>query len=158
MKTHRLLTILITALVFAATGHCFALTPIQVLSKAEAKEMGMGFEAKAQGSDQVRVTLELKNDGKLKKFHRVELWIQDGQKVLYVGSLKDDEFSAKPGSAVVAFTLDRSLLVKAHLNVIVEDGEEKIGGLTRMNEFGYELKLDEHVPSELLTAADAGKL
>jgi hypothetical protein len=106
--------------------------------------MGMELQTKAQGGDQVRVTLELKKDGKLKTFSRVRLWIQDGEKVLFVGSLNDDEYSAKPGSVVVAFTIDRSLLAKAQLQIVMSAGTEEIGGLKRVNEFGYELKLTEH--------------
>jgi hypothetical protein len=100
MKTHRSLAILITALLFAASGRCFAEMEIQDLSKAEAKGMGMELQTKAQGADQVRVTLELKKEGKLKTFSLVRLWIQDGEKVLFVGSLNDDEYSAKPDASL----------------------------------------------------------
>ena len=134
MKTHRILATLITVLLFAASGRCIAMTDIKDVSKAEAKGLGLELQTKAQGADQIRVTLELKKDGKMKKFSRVELWIQDGEKVLFVGLLKDDEHSAKPGCVVIAFTIDRSLMAKAQLHIVA--GAEDFDG--------YGLKLTEH--------------
>jgi hypothetical protein len=47
----------------------------------------------------------------------------------------------------VAFTIGRSLLAKTQLHVVVSAGTEEIGGLKRVNEFGYELTLREYAPS-----------
>jgi hypothetical protein len=85
------------------------------------------------------VELAFKNEGELKNFDRVELWIREGEKFLLGATLKEDRDRTKPGQVVVAFTVDRTLLDKARLVVVA-------GRVMDMT--GYELRVKDFVDLE----------
>ena len=110
----------VAVLLVAVPGPCFALWGIATVNRERAKELGMEVRVPAANPDQVRIELEFKLEGTLKKFGRVDLWIGDGDKPLVTATLKEDR--SKEGRVVVSFTIDRTQLDKARLRVYVPGG------------------------------------
>ena len=111
------------AVLLVVTSPCFALWGIASVSKKAAKELGVEVRSKAAaGFSAVQVELEIKTDGKLKGFSRVDLRVGEGEK-LVVTPLQEDR--SKPGRVVVRFTAERTRLDKIHLWVMVP---EEAGG------------------------------
>jgi len=106
-------------LLVVAPSPCFALWSIGQVSKERAKELGMEIRSKAAGPNAVRVELEFAIKGKLKKFSRVDLRINEGEKPLVTAPLLEDR--SKPGRVVVGFAADRAHLDKVTLWVMVPD-------------------------------------
>jgi hypothetical protein len=111
---------------------CFALWVIAPVSKQRAKELGMEVRSTAEGPNQVRVELELKTEGKLKRFSPegkfgshcgVELRIGEGKNPLVTAPLREDRSKPKPGRVVVSFTADRTQLDKLKLWVFVPESD-----------------------------------
>ena len=130
MKTAFSLAVL--AVLLVAPGRCFALWTIAPVSKEGAKELGMEVRSTAAGPNQVRVELELKTEGKLKRFSPegkfgshcgVELRIGEGENPLVTVPLREDRSQPKPGRVVVSFTADRAQLDKLKLRVFVPESD-----------------------------------
>jgi hypothetical protein len=121
------------AVLLVVTNPCFALWGIAPLTKKEAKDLGIEVRSKAAaGFDAVEVELEIKADGKLKDFSRVDLRVGEGKKV--VTPLQADR--SKPGRVVVRFTAERTRLDQIHLWVMVP---EEAGGTA------YDLRVKDFV-------------
>src|SRR5437870_208312 len=70
------ITISAVAFVFVvAPSPCFAAWDVETVTKERAKELGMEIRVPAANPDQVRIELEFKLEGTLKKFGRIDLWI-----------------------------------------------------------------------------------
>jgi hypothetical protein len=114
---------ILTFLFMAASSRCFALREIMVLTRAEAKEMGIEVRAKAAGADAVRLELEFKPDGKLKDFTRVELRMTGEEKaVVFSTELRETRTSS--GNVVVTFTASRACFEKITLSVVQHSPRE----------------------------------
>ena len=107
----------VAVLLVAVPGPCFALWGIATVNRERAKELGMEVRVPAANPDQVRIELEFKLEGELKKFDRVDLRLGDGNKPLVTATLKEDR--SKAGRVVVSFTTDRAQLDKVRLWVYV---------------------------------------
>jgi translation initiation factor IF-1 len=117
MKT--ILGVWALAVLFVVAGPCFALWVTATVSKKEAKELGIEVRSKAAaGFNAVEVELEIKTDGKLKGFDRIDLRVGEGDKVV-VAPLQEDR--SKRGRVVVRFTADRTQLDKIRVWVMVPE-------------------------------------
>jgi hypothetical protein len=138
MKTIRALALL-TFLLLATPNLCLAMMDIAVLSRAEAKKMGMEVRSMPAGPNAVRVELEFETKGELKSFHRVDLDFGEGDRFLVTSSLREER--PKPGRVMVGFAADRAQLGKLTLRIVAGDP----GNLS-----GYDLRVKDFV--------DLGKL
>src|SRR5262245_27671724 len=113
-----------TGVLILAANPCFALWEIALVSKEQAKELGMEVRSHAAGPVDVRVDLEFKLEGVLKNFSEVNLRISDGDKLIATAPLREDR--SNPGRVVVSFTADRTRLDKLTLWVMVP---QPLGGV-----------------------------
>jgi hypothetical protein len=134
MKTN--LTMLVAAVVlFAAAGQCFALRGVAIVTKEQAKEMGIELKASPSGPDACWLELEFKPEGKLKQFHEVLLDIHDGEKSIVSWTpLKDSR--TESGKVIVRMTASRTYVEKITLSIVAGDP----GNLTH-----YELHVKDFV-------------
>jgi hypothetical protein len=137
MKTVFSLAVLAGLLV--APGRCFALWGIAPVSQERAKEMGIEVRSTAAGPDQVRVELEFKAEGLLKKVSRVDLRFGEGDNPPLTAPLQEDR--SKPGRVVVGFNADRAQLDKINLWVFVPESRGGTIYHLRVKDF-VELKKD----------------
>jgi hypothetical protein len=127
-------------LLVTAPSQCFALREIALLTREEAKGMGIEVRAKPAGPDAVWLELEFKPAGKLKQFSHVELKITEGEKSLVVSAgLRETRSSS--GSVVVTFTASRAYLEKTTLSVVLRDPREA-------GDHTYELRMKDFVDLE----------
>ena len=139
MKTILNISVLAFLLV-TAPSQCFALREIALLTKEEAKGMGIEVRAKPAGPDAVWLELEFKPEGKLKQFSHVELKMTEGEKSLVVSAgLRETRSSS--GSVVVTFTASRAYLEKTTLSVVLRDPREA-------GDHTYELRMKDFVDLE----------
>ncbi|MEW6158824.1 MAG: hypothetical protein AB1813_15480 [Verrucomicrobiota bacterium] len=141
----------IAALLMATSSQCFARWPVLLVSKAEAKELGMQVRTTATGPDHVRVELEFETkgyftgfsaEGKLKDGSRVELCIGPADNPRVTAALREDHF--KSGRVVVGFVAHRLQLEESNLRVVVPHSNGGAKGVTymlRVKDF-VELKTD----------------
>jgi translation initiation factor IF-1 len=112
-----ILSVWALAVLLVVTSPCFALWGIAPVTREEAKGLGVEVRSKAAaGFNAVEVELEVKTDGKLKGFDRVDLRVGEGDKVV-VAPLQEDR--SKKGRVVVRFTADRTKLDKIRVWVMV---------------------------------------
>ena len=132
MKT--LLRCWLVLLILAVAIPCFALRSVGIISKDEAREMGLEIRARPAGPDAAWLELEFKPEGKLKHFSHVEIQINDGDKplVAYAG-LRERRTSSS--SVVVMFMASRAYLEKITLELVMRDGDD----------LGYDLRVKEFV-------------
>jgi len=119
MKTSLRLPVAILSLLAAATT-CLALQENKIVSREEAKKMGVALRSHPNGDAGVKVWIEFKTEGVLKNFTRVELAINSGGKWLVDAPLLTQR--PTPGNVSVFFSADPSLLDKCVLTIVVEDG------------------------------------
>ena len=132
MKTILRISVLMFLLI-AASSQCFALRSIGIVSKNDAKEMGMEIRATPAGPDAAWVELEFKPEGKLKHFRHVEMEINEGDKSLVAyAALRETRSSS--GSVVVRFMANRAYLEKMTLTVVVAE-PTAIGHMVRLKDF-----------------------
>ncbi len=136
-------SIAVLAVLLVAPNRCRADWGIAPVSKEQAKELGMEIRSEPAGAKQVRVELELRTTGALKRFTEgggskdfrgVQLRMGDGDNTSLTARLQEDR--SKRGRVVVGFTADRDQLDKVVLWVYVP-GE--LGGDI------YELRVKEFV-------------
>jgi len=130
MKT--VFNIFVLAVLLVAPSPCFALWGHRSVSKELAKEMGIEVRTEAAGLNQVRVELEFKTEGKLKRFSPegkfrdfsgVELRIGEGKDPLVTAPLREDRSKPKPGRVLVSFTAESAQLDKLSLRVFVPESD-----------------------------------
>ena len=131
---------ILTFLFMAASSRCFALREIAVLTKKEAKEMGIELRAKPSGPDAVWLELEFKPEGKLKEFTHVELKMTEGEKS-FVFSAALRETRSSSGSILVTFTASRAYFEKITLSVVMHSPQE-------LGDHTYELRMKDFVDLE----------
>ena len=124
--------IAVLAVLLTSTSPCFALGFVKNVSKDGAKELGMEVRSEAAGTNQVRVELEFKVEGRLKNFSSVDLWLGEGDSPSLSASLQEDR--SKPGQVAVSFTADRAHLDKIALRVTVVEAGRGVYVL-RMKDF-----------------------
>jgi hypothetical protein len=128
----------VTLLLTVSTVPCFALRAISVLTKDEAREMGITLRVQGTGPTDVWVELEFKPENKLKNYHHVELEIGEANKsLLSYAPLRDTRSSA--GVVTVRFLSHRDFVDKLSLSVVC--GEfDAVGYTLRVKEFVEPLK------------------
>jgi hypothetical protein len=134
----------VTVLLVVLPRPCFAMGPMEQVTKERAKALGMEVRTKASGTNAVLVEMEFKTEGALKRFSpennsRVELTIKDGEKLL-LGDVVLREKRSSSGSVVVSFWANRAYLDKVALIVIVGSGQLSGGA--------YELRVKDFVELE----------
>jgi hypothetical protein len=117
-------------------GPCQALWLIMEVTKKDAPGLGIEVRSSAAGPDAVRVEMEFKLDGDLKRFSQVDLRVGEGDKVV-TAALKEDR--SKPGRVVVSFSTPRERLDQTRLWVFVPG---TLGGTI------YEVKAKDFVEQE----------
>ena len=113
----------LTFLFMAASSQCFALREIAVVTKKEAKEMGIEVLAKPAGTNAIWLELEFKPEGKLKEFTHVKLKMTEGEKSLVVSAALRETRSSS-GSVVVTFTASRAYFERITLSVVLHSPGE----------------------------------
>ena len=119
MKTILHLSVL-TFLLTASAGPCFAMASLEQVSPARAKELGMEIRSKPAGPDATWIELEFEAKGALKNFERVSLEITDEGKLLLSSTLKEEKSS--DAHVIVSFTAGRAILEKVTLRVVTGFG------------------------------------
>jgi hypothetical protein len=118
-----------------APRECFALWDVMLVSKEEAKGLGLEVRTTAAGPNHVSVELEFKTEGNFKAFSPdgkykdrsgVWLWIGQGDTPHLSAALKEDR--SKAGSVVVGFTADRVQLDQSNLRVLAPFQDGGAGG------------------------------
>ena len=127
---------ILTFLFMAASSQCFALREIAVITKKEAKEMGIEVRAQAAGADAVRLELEFKPEGKLKEFTHVELKMT-GEKAFVISAALREKRSSS-GSIIVTLTASRAYHEQTTLSVVMHSPREA-------GDHTYELRMKEFV-------------
>ena len=127
-------TLALAVLLAAAPLPCFAERSIGIVSKQDAKEMGIEVRATAAGPDAAWLELEFKPDGKLKSYSHVELEIREGDKPL-VAYAALAETKSQTGAVVVRFMADRAYLEKITLTLVTGFPSNYSGHELRMKEF-----------------------
>ena len=117
LPTLRLWLTVLGLLLWAGASPCFALRSIGIVSKEQAKELGMVVRMEGTGA-QVWVELEFKAEGELKNFEQVELEIRDGEKLL-LGYAALREKRSADGKIVVRFRAERVYVDQITLTVVV---------------------------------------
>ena len=107
----------ILVILFAAAFQCFALRSVGIVSKTEAKEMGIEVRATAAGPEALWLELEFKPEGKLKSYQHVELEIEEGDKSL-IGYAELAGKRSSSGSVVVRLMASRAFVAKITLSII----------------------------------------
>ena len=107
-------TLLLAFLALAAP--CHALRGLTMITKENAKEMGIEIRVTPAGPDAVRIALEFPMKGDLKNYHQVGLELGDRDHYLLSSALK--EGPTKPGHILVSFAADRSQLDRLSLRIL----------------------------------------
>jgi hypothetical protein len=139
MKTIFKVSVL-AVLLAVAPRPCFALREIAVVTKREAKEMGIEVRARPAGPDALWLELEFKPEGKLKEFTQVELKMTEGQKSLVVSTALRETRSSS-GNIMVTFTAGRAYVEKTTLSVVMHSPREA-------GDHTYELPMKDYVELE----------
>ena len=130
----------VTLLFIAASSQCFALREIAVVTKKEAKGMGIEVRAHPAGADAVWLELELKPEGKLKEFTHVELKMIEGEKSLVISAALRETRSSS-GSVIVTFMASRAYLEEITLSLVMHSSGEA-------GDHTYELRMKDFVDLE----------
>jgi len=129
---------IVVLLVFAISDPCLALRSIGLVSKEQAKEMGIEVRATPAGPENAWIELKLKPEGKLKDFHHVELEIRDGKKS--VVSWCPLRGRLESGKVVVRFMASRAYISKIILTLVYGDMED-LGDELHLKDFIEEKKI-----------------
>lgn len=136
MKTILPISILAFLLVAAVASPCLAYMPIEEVSPERAKELGMEIRSKPAGPDGVRIELEFKTAGELKRFSRVDMEIREGERWVSA-SLREER--PGPGRVVVSFAAARADLDKITLRVVTG---------APLNMAGHDLRVEDFVETD----------
>jgi hypothetical protein len=122
MKAIRRLAIL--GLLFATATPCSAMRSIGIVSKEQAKVMGIEIRATPAGPEAAWVELEFKPEGKLKNFHHVEIEINEGEKSL-LGWCPLREERLGSGRVLVRFMAGRAFIQKIALSIVLGAAQDE---------------------------------
>lgn len=125
-------------LLSVSSSQCFALMSLKDISREQAKALGLVVRSHGAGQAGVKVWLELKSEGELKTFDRVELRIGAGEKPLVSAPLLATH--ASPGSVAVHFSADPAYLATSTFTIVVTNGLRDM--------VGYPLKVKDFVKLE----------
>ena len=128
----------LTFLLVAAAGQCFAMLAIEDVSTNRAKELGVTIRTNMNGQAGIQVQMEFKTDGELKKITYVELQIGDGENRIMSAPLLVSYPS--PGRVAVRFSVYPAYLSKCRLTIAVYGGPK--------GDWGYRFKVKEFIESE----------
>ena len=116
-----------------APNQCFAIWDVLLVSKQQAKDLGMEVRLNPSGPKHVQVVLEFKVEGALKEYDGrfkdrsgVALRIGKGDDLTVSAPLREDR--SKPGRVVVSLRAERSQLDKLILTVSVPGSPGTTGG------------------------------
>jgi hypothetical protein len=139
IQATRPLRALALLLILAAAGRAHALMEIEDVDPKRAKELGIDVTPKAAGPEAVRIVLEFDIKGDLKDFHRVDLEMREGGKLLLAATL--DREKSKPGHVMVSFTADRAKLDQITLRIVTGVPMSMVGHDLRVKDFVDPAKL-----------------
>jgi hypothetical protein len=146
MKT--MFTLSAVAICFAVfPNSCYALWDLVVVSKEQAKQLGMELRATPAGANRVHVVLEFGAEGKLKHFSQIDMALGKGDELLASATLREDR--SKPGRVMVGVVTASAQLNKLTLSVRVPYRDGGLGGIV------YELPMKDLV--EVKKRPDAPK-
>lgn len=124
---------------FLATLPCFAMISVGVLSKEQAKELGITMKQRSNGDAGVMVWLEFKREGFLEKFSYAELRMQDsnGKSLLSARLEPHPVVHGQPEEIVsVAFSADQAQLENCAFMVVAYGSRRgDVGYLLRVKDF-----------------------
>ena len=123
----------ITFLFIAASSPCFALTRLAMVSKEQAKEMGVTMRSHTNGEEGIQVWLEFKTEGKLKEFSRVELRMTAGGKHLVSAPLQASRPTAD--SVSVTFSADPAYLATSEFWIVVNEPLGRTAYILKVKDF-----------------------
>lgn len=109
-----------------ASGVCFALWDVDVVTKDRAKQLGLEIRSTASGTSHVSVELEFKVDGPLKSFSEVHLRLGTRENLVLSTTLREDR--SKPGRILCSFAVDSAQLDKLTLSILVPFRDGGAGG------------------------------
>lgn len=123
----------LTVLLAATAGACYALEEIEIVTRERAKELGLEIRSNAAGPDAVLVVLEFEKKGELKDYFRVALEMDDEGRLLLSSTLREEK--SEPGRVVVSFAADRTKLDKFTLKVVAFSGGSRVGHVIPIKDF-----------------------
>jgi len=124
----------VLTVLLAIPGVTCALEDIELVTPARATELGMIVRAQAAGPDAVAVDLEFPTTGELKGFRGVELRIEDGKKLIFSSTLKEER--SEQGHVVVRFYADRARIPQIELKVATRgDALTRVGHVLPLKDF-----------------------
>lgn len=124
----------VTFLLIAASRPCFALQENKVVSREEAKQLGVAIRSNPDGENGIKVWLEFVLTGELKNFTRVEVEIRAGEKCLVSAPLQTSH--PTPERVSVHFSTDPENLPSSVLTIVVQAGERiRIGYQFKVSDF-----------------------
>ena len=111
-----------------------ALEDVITITPQQAADLGMIVRAQAAGPETVSVQLEFPITGELKNHQGVGLTIEDGRKVIFSTTLREERTPA--GHVIVSFSADRARLDQITLKVSTRgDALTRIGRVLAMKDF-----------------------
>jgi hypothetical protein len=127
-----------TFLLCVAHAQCFAMIDVELVSKKRAEELGVTFQTNTNGEAGIRVTMDFKMQGELKKITYVELRI--GEKADRVMSASLPVSNPSPDTGRVSFSADPAYLPRSSLMIVVYNGPK--------GDIGYRFNVKEFIKLE----------
>jgi hypothetical protein len=134
MKTKINISIL-AVLLGVASSPCFAMITVGDVSPDQAKALGVAFRAHTNGEAGIRVWLEFKTEGELKKITYVELQIGEGESRIMSAALPVSY--STPGKGIVTFSAYPAYLPRSTLMIVVYHGPK--------GDVGYRFKVKDFI-------------
>jgi hypothetical protein len=114
MKLIPSLPVLVILLVLAPLALAFM--PIEIVSKERAKELGIEVSVRAAGPDAAGIEMTFEPRGDLRNFLRVDLSIQNGDKLVLHSTMKEQKNQS--GKITVYFAVARDQIDKCTLRIV----------------------------------------
>ncbi len=124
----------LTFLFLADPVQCRAMISVEFVSAARAKTLGVTFRTEKNGQAGVRVWVEFKLEGELKKITYVEVQIGEGESRIMSAHLRERQL--KPGMATFHFSVFPAYLPQSSVMIVVYGGPRgDVGYRFRVKDF-----------------------
>lgn len=133
MRPHFLIAV-VALLIAVAPSQCLALRSVGIITKEEAKQLGIELRATPAGPEAAWLELEFKPAGKLKDFAHVELEVIAGEKQ-QIAYLELSGQRTDKGNVKVRFMAHREFLDKIILVVVTGFPGNYAGNELRVKDF-----------------------
>jgi hypothetical protein len=134
----------LTFLLVAASSQCFAMLALEDVTTNRAKELGVTIRTNMNGQAGIKVQMEFKTEGELKKITYVELQIGEGESRIISAPLLVSYPS--PGRVAVGFSAYPAYLSKCILTIAVYGGPK--------GDWGYRFKVKDFIEAGFGAGAD----